>query len=236
MYSMTYKSRKYSQNNKQDVKSCNQLNKLRKTYSTLVLTDNHDNNHVDPMKHSKNHTTSSTYDDDDDDDDCTSKPIINTKQRRKYSFSQLLLRKAANISKKFKYYIIHSVALFNEDLYGLSWSEAHGILQSTYGISVETNAMNNEKIGRSMDCRQPRHFSTSVIPDVCHITDVAQSNTSSGSSSSNTETTILRKTSDIHPLQRHSRLYHLDKPYYIQCKKSVERNLTLINTTNTTNN
>ncbi|VDQ02982.1 unnamed protein product [Trichobilharzia regenti] len=70
------------------------------------------------------------------DDEYTLTPV-DSQTKRRFSFSQMLLRKASSISRRFRYYMVHSVALFHEDLYGLSWSEAHDILQSSYNTSGE---------------------------------------------------------------------------------------------------
>ncbi|XP_018654402.1 hypothetical protein Smp_148180 [Schistosoma mansoni] len=162
------------------------MNESRKHSIYDLTKDNHDHDH------DHHHSTSCS------DDEYTTK-LTTTNSIKKSSFSQLLLRKAVNLSKRFKYYIIHSVALFNEDLYGLSWSEAHDLLQSTYGITMETNENTSP-----MNCRKSRHFSTSAIP--------ANSITTSSTP------IISRKYSDINSLKKHSRLYQLDKPYFIQCK------------------
>ncbi|CAH8289183.1 unnamed protein product [Schistosoma rodhaini] len=166
------------------------MNESRKHSIYDLTKDDHDHNHHSTSYSDDEYTTKLT----------TKKPI------RKSSFSQLLLRKVLNLSKRFKYYIIHSVALFNEDLYGLSWSEAHDLLQSTYGITIETNENTS-----SINCRKSRHFSTSSIPTYSITT-------------TNSSTPIIsRKYSDINSLKKHSRLYQLDKPYFIQCK-SMEIN------------
>ncbi|KAK4475409.1 hypothetical protein MN116_000622 [Schistosoma mekongi] len=211
--SSTKELRKLSGNT--NVKCCHQFNRVSMKIPTPDIIDgafaaaadvDDDDNGTDTgvgvgrMKHSENCTI--YYSDDESTSKC----------KRKSNLSQMLLRKASIISKRFKYYMIHSVALFHEDLYGLSWSEAHDILQSPYGVSMDTNQI--DKKLPSTKCKQSRrHYSTSVIPTFCTTPNIR---------------TITRKTSDTHSLRQHSRLYQLDKPYYIQCK-SIERSLSLRN-------
>nr|CAH8870786.1 unnamed protein product [Trichobilharzia regenti] len=124
------------------------------------------------------------------DDEYTLTPV-DSQTKRRFSFSQMLLRKASSISRRFRYYMVHSVALFHEDLYGLSWSEAHDILQSSYNTSGEHGELYNH--ANLIKPRNKRHFSTSAIPNYYTPTNSVRS---------------------------HSRLYHLDKPHYIQCKNA----------------
>ncbi|KAH9589522.1 hypothetical protein MS3_00002558 [Schistosoma haematobium] len=130
---------------------------------------------------------------------------------------------------------MHSITLFHEDLYGLSWSEANDRLQSTYGLSINTN----ENLSSKNDSRTLRHFSTSILPNDC-TTTITTTNTTTDTTTNTTTTPmnrISRNYSERHSLKKHLRLYQLDKPYYIQCK-FIESNITLYdnNTIGTTNN
>ncbi|TNN12614.1 hypothetical protein EWB00_003599 [Schistosoma japonicum] len=223
--SSTKELRKLSGNtNKQNAKCYRQFNRVSMKCSVpgfidgafaAAVDDDDDNDdngtdidvNVERMKHSENRTI------------CYSDDESTSKCKRKSSLSQILLRKASNISKRFKYYMIHSVSLFHEDLYGLSWSEAHDILKSPYAVSMETNQI--DKKLSSIKCKQSRrHYSTSVIPTFCTTPNIR---------------TISRKISDTHSLRQHSRLYQLDKPYYIQCK-SIERSHSTKNSVYPTHN
>ncbi|CAH8630802.1 unnamed protein product [Schistosoma margrebowiei] len=213
---MMNESRISSRTSQQNKKLCHHFNEIRKDYSIHDLTDDDDG---DDHNYYSHHTISYL------DDESTSKPI-HTNSFRKSNFSHFLLHKALNLSKKLKYYIMHSITLFHEDLYGLSWSEAHDRLQSTYGISIETNVNISSKNGRTL-----RHFSTSVLPNDC---TTITTNTTTTNTDANT--TPMNRMSRRYSLQKHSRLYQLDKPYYIQCK-FIEPNITLYdNTISTTNN
>ncbi|CAH8871163.1 unnamed protein product [Trichobilharzia szidati] len=125
---------------------------------------------------------------------------VDSQTKRRFSFSQMLLRKASSISRRFRYYMVHSVALFHEDLYGLSWSEAHDILQSSYNTSGEHGELYNH--ANLIKPRNKRHFSTSAIPNYYTPTNSVRSS----------------KIANVSTSRKHSRLYHLDKPHYIQCK------------------
>ncbi|CAH8627181.1 unnamed protein product [Schistosoma curassoni] len=175
----------------------------------LLLDDDDDDDH----NHDSHHSISYS------EDESTSKSIY-TNSSRKSNFSQFLFHKALNLSKKLKYYIMHSITLFHEDLYGLSWSEVNDRLQSTYGLSINTNMNISSKNDRTL-----RHFSTSILPNDCTTTNTTNTNTTPVNR-------MPRRYSERHSLQKHSRLYQLDKPYYIQCK-FIESNITLYNNNNT---
>ncbi|CAH8637340.1 unnamed protein product [Heterobilharzia americana] len=196
MYLPTKELRRVSRIHRKSEGGCCQFDNINRKYSTSSrLEEEAKQNRYRVNYHS--------------DEECTCQST-NSQRRRRYSFSQLLLRKASSISKRFRYYMVHSVALFHEDLYGLSWSEAHDILQSNYNNPVELIEPCYTHLKKP---RKIRHYSTSAIPNYCNLTSNLTSN----------------RISDVNPTQKHPRLYHLDKPHYIQCK-AVEHDLTESNT------
>ncbi|CAH8599984.1 unnamed protein product [Schistosoma mattheei] len=227
---MMNESRISSRVNQRNEKLCHHFNEIEKDYSIHDLTDDDDTAAAaDDDDHNYHSYHSISY----SDDESTSKPIYqSTNSSRKSNFSQFLFHKALNLSKKLKYYIMHSITLFHEDLYGLSWSEANDRLQSTYGLSINTNG----NISSKNDSRTLRHFSTSILPNDCTTTNTTDTTTNTTSNTTNTTTIPMnrmpRRYSERHSLKKHSRLYQLDKPYYIQCK-FIESNITLYNNNNT---
>ncbi|RTG87172.1 uncharacterized protein DC041_0012792 [Schistosoma bovis] len=228
------KSRISSRVNQRNGKLCHHFNEIGKDDSIHDLTDDDDDDDTaadaaaaaadddDDHNHDSHHSISYS------EDESPSKSIY-TNSSKKSNFSQFLFHKAINLSKKLKYYIMHSITLFHEDFYGLSWSEANDRLQSTYGLSINTN-MN---ISSKNDSRTLRHFSTSILPNDCTTTNTTH--TTTHTTTNTTDTTSMnrmpRRYSERHSLQKHSRLYQLDKPYYIQCK-FIESNITRYDTTN----
>ncbi|CAH8621821.1 unnamed protein product [Schistosoma guineensis] len=236
-------SRISSRVNQRNGKLCHHFNEIGKDYSIHDLTDDDDDTAAAAAADDDDDDDTAAAADDDDDhnhdshhrisyseDESTSKSIY-TNSFRKSNFSQFLFHKALNLSKKLKYYIMHSITLFHEDLYGLSWSEANDRLQSTYGLSINTNG----NISSKNDSRTLRHFSTSILPNDCTTTTTNTTNTDTTTNTTNTNTIPMnrmpRRYSERHSLQKHSRLYQLDKPYYIQCKY-IESNITRYDTTN----